>query len=66
MSYTPLNPHAGFYAYNKSILFNIVTASVYHPLYQVTAGDFTAGSLTYIGYREGLWDLYRNFSHTPS
>jgi hypothetical protein len=37
--------YGGFYAYNKSIAFSIVTADVYHGLGLRTAGDLTAGEL---------------------
>ena len=45
MSYLYPLRFAGFYAYNKAIAFNIVTADVYHAFGLRTASDFTAGLL---------------------
>jgi len=45
MTYKAKNQLGGFYAYNKSIAFNIVTADVYHAFGLRTASDFTAVTL---------------------
>jgi len=45
--------YGSFYAYNKTIPFNIVKANTYHALCLVTAGDFTEGYTNIVAFNEG-------------
>ena len=45
MSYIPEHLRAGFYVYDKAVLFQITVQSTYHAFHEITAGDITAGTL---------------------
>jgi hypothetical protein len=45
MPYQTPQPKAGFYVYEKALLFQITVADTYHALHEVTASDITAGKL---------------------
>ena len=45
--------YGGFFAYNKTIPFNITVADTYHALYQVTAANLTQGLLSNFTFNAG-------------